>query len=592
MCSELERIDELRYAVEDNERTSMVPETGLRKQKRIRALVDTSPSSKRQRLDGSCFRAANNESDEVDMSSARIQPPQQKAPEAGAMPLNRDAVIMQEPDKNTTTTPQKADAVTHANRDVEAPGHPTIESTSQVAVPTKAPTTIEEPSPEIADSFESTVHTLPTGVEDSLAPVNPQEIPDSTSPRSQDGAQPRVISDEKTETVRPEPSSRHATLAPPPQKTQLPQKIQLPRKTQLPQKTQLRQKGVQRPQKGQLPRKRKLEQPTSSRSTLHKAAPKAPASKSHPTTPAPIIEWSSSLPPSARTNYIRINLWVGPEQTASLGTIGLLKTATMKTLMQYICDREGLLGLDFEFWLERCKFRTRDTPEELGLGEGEDFHVALPTRGRMVGRGSKGWYERMLGAEEVIVRKRKRRVGDKEGESDVSPSLGRAGKKKKKKKKGEEERVLDEVTSRTAKKSKLDTAKTPTINLTEVSPSSPTPPPPTPLTIPPKEKTRSRPSRTTTTKPNSATKPTPKPKPSPGASAKNLALEAGFGPYTFLNVLPEADRRAWVAVLKDRSLEESKLEEIKRMYDEGPRSGEFTRGVIERVVREGWGGGM
>ena len=580
MCSELERIDELRYAVKDNERASMVPETGRRKQKRKRTLVDTSPSSKRQRLDGSCFRAANNESDEVDMSSARIQPPQQKSPEAGAMPLNREAVIMQEPDKNTTITPQKADAVTHANRDVEAPGHPTIEGTSQVVVPTKTLTAREEPSPEIADSFESTVHALKTGVQDTLAPVNPQEIPDSKSPRTQDGAQPRVVSDEKTETVRPEPSSRHATLAPPPQKAQLPQK------SQLPQKTLLRQKGVQRPQKGQLPGKRKLDQPTSSRSTLHKAAPKAPASKSHPTTPAPIIEWSPSLPPSARTNYIRINLWVGPEQTASLGTVGLLKTATMKTLMQYVCEREGILGLDFEFWLERCKFRTRDTPEGLGLGEGEDFHIALP-RGRMVGKGSKGWYERMLGAEEVIVRKRKTRIGDKEGESDVSPSLGRAGTKKKKKK-GEEERVLDEVTGRTAKKSKLDTAKTPTINLTEASPSSPTPPPP-PLTIPPKEKTRSRPSRTTTTKPNSATKPTPKPKPSPGASAsaKNLALEAGFGPYTFLNVLPEADRRAWVAVLKERTLGKSALEEIKRMYDEGPRSGEFTRGVMEKVVREG-----
>jgi hypothetical protein len=71
----------------------------------------------------------------------------------------------------------------------------------------------------------------------------------------------------------------------------------------------------------------------------------------------------------------------------------------------------------------------------------------------------------------------------------------------------------------------------------------------------------------------------------PSPRAKNLAIDAGFGNYSFLNCLEDVDRRMWSNFLAERLIANDTLKSIANLYGE-PRSPGFTRKLIEKVAEK------
>ena len=81
------------------------------------------------------------------------------------------------------------------------------------------------------------------------------------------------------------------------------------------------------------------------------------------------------------------------------------------------------------------------------------------------------------------------------------------------------------------------------------------------------------------------TPPSQPPSHEPSPRAKKLAIEAGFGNYSFLNSLAEDDRRMWSTLLADRRVADRALRNIANTYRE-PRSPGFTRRLLGKVAEQ------
>ena len=258
---------------------------------------------------------------------------------------------------------------------------------------------------------------------------------------------------------------------------------------------------------------------------------------------ADVKNYRSSTPTSitskapARSPRISIKLYIGYHGQPRC--MRLKREARFETVTSVVCHQEQIPYEQARFLWKGEEIDLSSTPDSCGMGEEEEIHLRHELLGPFR---SYPWRNRLTSGHQSTMGQEQ----DSKGEIDLH---------------GEEQ--AHTITPNAPTKAGISTPPEKRIHATNAAV------PETPLshdipwpTLPPEA---------------AITEPSPR--------AKKLAIEAGFGNYSFLNSLQDNDRRMWAAFFAERRVADQALRNIGNLYRK-PRSPDFTHKLIQEVAEQ------